>query len=170
MSNRNRTLWLAAIVVIGLGLMIEVMKTSRSSTTASNRSRSGIFGFASMEDESSPELGIRNRRGVSHMQAADRARARLQGRLSNDRLAGLATDLDAAPVSNKPAATPGPANLANPLKKQRRRPRRKRPTPKKRKRRRKKQPLLKSKMALTSLSPMKPKKKPTTFHMALPQT
>jgi hypothetical protein len=114
MSNRNRTLWLAAIVVIGLGLMIEAMKTSRSSTTASNRSRGGLFGFASMEDESSPELGIRNRRGVSHMQAADRARARLQGRLSGGRLAGLTADLDSQPA--KPEATPGAANLAAPLK------------------------------------------------------
>lgn len=119
MGNRNRTLWLAAIVVIGLGLMIEVMKSSLNSTVASTRSRSGLFGFASFEEEGSPELGTRNRRGVSQMLAADRARARLQGRfsggrLANDRVAGLAADLDAAPGANP--VTTGPANLANPLK------------------------------------------------------
>ncbi|MBN8539469.1 MAG: hypothetical protein J0L82_03705 [Deltaproteobacteria bacterium] len=118
MSNRNRTLWLAAIIVISLGLMIEAMKTSRSTTAAGARHRSGLFGFASLEDESSPELGSRNRRGISQMLAADRARARLQGRLSggrlaNDRIAGLDADIDAAPL---PAATPAAANLANPLK------------------------------------------------------
>lgn len=116
MGNRNRTLWLVAIVVIGLGLMIEAMKTSRGSTTASNRNRGGLFGFVLTEDESSPELGIRNRRGVSHSQAADRARARLRGRLSNDRLAGLVADLDSAPAAAQPMATPGTANLADPLK------------------------------------------------------
>ena len=114
MSNRNRTLWLAAIIVISLGLMIEAMKTSRSTTAAGARQRGGLFGFASLEDESSPELGTRNRRGVSQMLAADRARARLQGRLSNNRIAGLDADIDAAPAA--PTATPGAATLANPLK------------------------------------------------------
>jgi hypothetical protein len=113
MSNRNRTLWLAAIIVISLGLMIEAMKTSRSTTAAGARNRTGLFGFAPLEDESSPELGIRNRRGISQMLAADRARARLQGRLSNNRVAGLDTDIDAAPT---PAANPAAATLANPLK------------------------------------------------------
>ena len=114
MSNRNRTLWLAAIIVISLGLMIEAMKSSRSTTAAGARQRGGLFGFASLEDESSPELGIRNRRGVSQMLAAERARARLQGRLSNNRVAGLDADIDAAPPA--PTATPGAATLANPLK------------------------------------------------------
>lgn len=115
MGNRNRTLWLVAIVVIGLGLMIEAMKTSRSSTAAGARSRVGLFGFASsLEDDSSADLGRNGRRVTSQQLAADRARQRLKGRL-----AGLDSDLDSTPTTNaaaQPAATPaGPANLANPV-------------------------------------------------------
>lgn len=116
MGNRNRTLWLAAIILISLGLMIEAMKTSRSTTSAGARSRAGLFGFASLDDEDSPELGRNGRRTPQKLAAADRARTRLKGRL-----AGLASDLDNLPTSptsssGLPSDTAGAANLANPLK------------------------------------------------------
>lgn len=107
MNTRQRTISIGLATIIFLGGLIEVMKSSRDTSSTLAGRKSGIFGMSldQLDNEDSPALTKRPAR-----EAAERARSRLSGRLSG-RIGGeLASDrsqrLGGKSDGTAPTATP----------------------------------------------------------------